>query len=258
MRPRPVLSPRPGPRTAGDRMVAGDRLPDLSPHAPGRPRHAGIGGIRTPPGYSDTTPAIWNGNVAFARHRSAPRSTRLYIWHRSDRSTTLLGGGQRSCGRERCAHREAGSARRGSTRSTSMRRRPATNGSPRRRTECAGAARPNRRSAWTPSATGCRADSRKSSRAHFSGAPAGAGTWDPPSLAGEHVLYERNLFECERAADEEISNRFVWFLEEHVEKQAPAPGYGVAVALAWDRGTAYSIAISLAEYHCRGPGHPVL
>jgi hypothetical protein len=71
-----------------------------------------IHGIRPPRGFSDTTPAIWDGNVAFARHGSGSRSTHLYVWHQADGATNQVGGGPNSCreatGSGRRCHAPAG------------------------------------------------------------------------------------------------------------------------------------------------------
>lgn len=53
--------------------------------------------IPTPSGVSDSTPAIWNGEVAFARHVGGSRFTSIYLWHPASRTLTRLGGGSASC-----------------------------------------------------------------------------------------------------------------------------------------------------------------
>lgn len=213
-----------------------------------------IRGIWTPPGYSDTTPAIWNGNVAFARHRSAPRSTRLYIWHHGDRSTTLLGGGPRSCPAGVVCS-QGGRVTAAWVNSIDLDAQAASYEWIAQATNSVSGLLAEPEIRLDPLRDGVQSGLSKVVSNTFFRGTCGGYLVGSPSLAGEHVLYERNLFECERAADEEISNRFVWFLEEHVERQAPAPGYGVAVALAWDHGTAYWIRDQLPpENHCQEPG----
>jgi len=222
----------------------------MLPNGPAKP----IKRIHTPLGYSDTTPAIWRGNVAFARHLPRPRSTRLYIWHHRDASTVLIGGGPRSCpSGEVCSHGGRVSA----TWVNSI------------DLDAQGAA-----FEWIAQATNSVAgllaepeirmdplhDGRQNgptkivSDTFFRGT-CGGYLVGSPSLSGADVLYDVDLFECERSANEEIFNRFVWFLEEHEQEQTPVAGYGVAVALTWDHGTAYWIRDQLpSEVQCQEPG----
>lgn len=46
---------------------------------------------------SDTTPAIWNGDLAFARMSPGARSPVLYIWNRASRRLSRVGGGPTRC-----------------------------------------------------------------------------------------------------------------------------------------------------------------
>src|ERR1700722_6392128 len=50
-------------------------------------------------GVSDSTPAIWKGNVAFARLAAGSHVEQVYLWRRSHQTLAHLGGGQRPCSR---------------------------------------------------------------------------------------------------------------------------------------------------------------
>jgi hypothetical protein len=50
------------------------------------------------PGASDSTPAIWQGDIAFARLTAGSRdATKVYLWHHSTRRLTTLGAGPGPC-----------------------------------------------------------------------------------------------------------------------------------------------------------------
>jgi hypothetical protein len=73
--------------------ATGCRIYELS-LAHGRPGL--VKGIYSP-NASDSTPAIWRGDIAFARRRSGSSFTNIYIWHHLDRHLFRLGGGPSSC-----------------------------------------------------------------------------------------------------------------------------------------------------------------
>jgi hypothetical protein len=49
------------------------------------------------PGASDSTPAIWDGDIAFARLTAGSRDAKVYLWHHSTRRLTALGAGPGPC-----------------------------------------------------------------------------------------------------------------------------------------------------------------
>jgi hypothetical protein len=49
------------------------------------------------PGASDSTPAIWEGDIAFARLTAGSRDAQVYLWHHSTRRLTALGAGPGPC-----------------------------------------------------------------------------------------------------------------------------------------------------------------
>ncbi len=49
------------------------------------------------PGASDSTPAIWDGDIAFARLTPGSRDAKVYLWHRSTHRLTALGAGPGPC-----------------------------------------------------------------------------------------------------------------------------------------------------------------
>jgi hypothetical protein len=64
---------------------------------------------------SDSTPAIWMGNIAFARMTNAARVPSLYVWDHANGRLSRVGGGPSACpslgatfGRSFCGHRPAG------------------------------------------------------------------------------------------------------------------------------------------------------
>jgi hypothetical protein len=48
-------------------------------------------------GASDSTPAIWEGDIAFARLTAGSRDAKVYLWHHSTRRLTALGAGPGPC-----------------------------------------------------------------------------------------------------------------------------------------------------------------
>lgn len=63
-------------------------------------------------GASDSTPAIWKGEIAFARLLPGSHVAKLYLWQRSSRRLMRVGGGQSPCrdGASRCPMQNAGPA----------------------------------------------------------------------------------------------------------------------------------------------------
>lgn len=55
-----------------------------------------VRGISTPRA-SDSTPAIWRGDVAFARIRSGQRAPKLYVWDHANGRLRQLGAGPSAC-----------------------------------------------------------------------------------------------------------------------------------------------------------------
>jgi hypothetical protein len=49
------------------------------------------------PGASDSTPAIWLGDIAFARIRRGSRVPTLYVWDHANRRLRKVGGGPSAC-----------------------------------------------------------------------------------------------------------------------------------------------------------------
>jgi hypothetical protein len=49
------------------------------------------------PGASDSTPAIWEGDIAFARLTAGSRDAQVYLWRHSTRRLTALGAGPGPC-----------------------------------------------------------------------------------------------------------------------------------------------------------------
>jgi hypothetical protein len=49
------------------------------------------------PGASDSTPAIWDGDIAFARLTAGSRDAQVYLWHHSTHRLTVLGAGPGPC-----------------------------------------------------------------------------------------------------------------------------------------------------------------
>jgi hypothetical protein len=49
------------------------------------------------PGASDSTPAIWRGDIAFARVTKGSHVSKVYLWHRSRRLLVRLGAGRGPC-----------------------------------------------------------------------------------------------------------------------------------------------------------------
>jgi hypothetical protein len=63
-------------------------LPDGSPEL--------VNGIYAP-GASDSTPAIWDGDIALARLIAGSRDAQVYLWHHSTHRLTALGAGPGPC-----------------------------------------------------------------------------------------------------------------------------------------------------------------
>jgi hypothetical protein len=55
-----------------------------------------VKGIYTP-GASDSTPAIWEGDIAFARLTDGSRDAKVYLWHHSTHRLSTLGAGPGPC-----------------------------------------------------------------------------------------------------------------------------------------------------------------
>jgi hypothetical protein len=60
-------------------------------------------------GASDSTPAIWRDEIAFARIAAGSHVARVYLWQRSPRRLVRVGGGQPPCrgGASRCVRQNA-------------------------------------------------------------------------------------------------------------------------------------------------------
>lgn len=90
-------SPAPGPQgtppTPEWETSVGCRIYELALPA-GKPRPVpGLGA----PGSSDSTPAIWRGDIAFARTTGRSRNVSIHLWHHASGRLSRLGGGPSRC-----------------------------------------------------------------------------------------------------------------------------------------------------------------
>jgi hypothetical protein len=220
----------------------GCRIYELSLPA-GVPRP--VAGIRPPKGASDATPAIWNGDIAFARHVSGLRSTRIYLWHHSTGALTQLGGGPASCPIANSSSPEPACSKEERVASTwveSISLDPAGATYEWFATipgKAAGAfLEPEIR--LDPLADGRQDAPTKAISTNFFRGTCGGGTVHSPNMVGDEVLYDTTIFECEHGPNA-LFNRLNWYLGENRTGEASPSGRGVVVALAWDRRTAYWI-----------------
>ena len=195
MRPRSVLSCRPGPRTAGDRMVAGDRLPDLSPHAPGWPGRADQGdpdpagllrhhprdlerqrGLRTPPQRTPLHTPV---------HLASPATRRR-----------ALGGGPRSCPAGVVCS-QGGRVTAAWVNSIDLDAQAASYEWIAQATNSVSGLLAEPEIRLDPLRDGVQSGLSKVVSNTFFRGTCGGYLVGSPSLAGEHVLYQRNLFECD-------------------------------------------------------------
>jgi hypothetical protein len=204
-----------------------------------------VAGIRPPRGASDATPAIWNGDIAFARHVGGLRSTRIYLWHHSTGALTQLGGGPTSCPITNSSSPEPACSKEERVASTwveSISLDPAGvtyewfATIPRK--PVGAFLEPEIR--LDPLADGRQDAPTKSISSNFFRGTCGGGTNRSPNMAGGVVLYDITIFECEHGPNA-LFNRLDWYLSVNQNREATPSGRGVIVALAWDRGTAYWI-----------------
>jgi hypothetical protein len=231
---------------------AGCRIYQLGlPH--GRP--VLVKGIYSP-GASDSTPAIWNGDIAFARHRPGSTTASIYLWHHTDRHVVRLGGGPASCpansdiqGMPLCEKPVPGlfswvdgmSLGSAGLAYEWVLQIPRKGAGP--------FAEPELR--LDPLRSGRQSGSGRLISTGFVSGTCGGVEGVSPSEVGNNVLYALTFGDC-ATGEEELFSRFASYSGETLTSRTAAPlDRGLVVAVAQDHGTTYWIKDVLRED--RGP-----